>query len=124
MTWTEHNRGIRRHSMMTKALAKKIPPIGRYQEDGEQSETPTDKLIAYVKYFSSYTRWEWYLTEANTESGMCFGLVYGFKKEWGYFHLEDLSREMFEGIVPSVERDLHWTPRSIGVVEAYKAKFG
>ena len=54
-------------------------------------------------------------------TGTCFGLVYGVKRELGYFGLTELAdATMFAG-VPAVERDLYWEPKTIGEI---KREFG
>jgi hypothetical protein len=70
--------------LITKAIAKKIPSL--YGQDGKGKDA-----IAFVKLFTPWTHWTWYITEMNAETGECFGLVQGFENELGYFNLHELQ---------------------------------
>lgn len=70
--------------LLTKALAKKIPAI--YAQDGKGMEA-----TAFVKLFTPWANWTWYITEFNPETGECFGLVDGLERELGYFNLAELE---------------------------------
>ena len=87
--------------LMTKALQKKLPPIG----SGSQT--------AIVKFFTPWSNWTWYITEYDPEKRLCFGLVEGLEREWGYFSLEEL--ESIRGPFGlRIERDLYWDPKEVG----------
>ena len=119
MTWTdrtEQNSRLRRHKLMTVELAAQVPPLGTYAA----AET-VDDVLAHVKLFSPYAAWTWYMTEWDAETGQCFGLVEGFETELGYFDLDDLAEATVGGGVPAVERDLYWTPQTIGDIRVKKA---
>jgi Protein of unknown function (DUF2958) len=72
-------------------------------------ETEKDKMV-YIKFFSPFTNWTWFVTEGSQEEDdfIFFGYVIGFEKEWGYFALSELQSTRG---VPAVERDLHFTPK-------------
>ena len=59
---------------MTKELADTIPPL--YANDG--ADDP-DAVVARVKLFSPYNGWRWYITEWDSQTGLCFGVVEGFE---------------------------------------------
>lgn len=92
--------------LMTKDLRKKLPPL--YDQDGKGEEA-----IAYARFFSPWSGWEWYATEFDGED-MFFGLVNGQYLELGYFRLSKL--EGGRGII-TVERDIHFTPKTIGKIK-------
>jgi hypothetical protein len=96
----EANEGMRRHKLMPTSLKSKIPKL--YATDGEK-----DKTI-YVKYFSPYSNWTWYVAEFDGKDTF-FGYVVGQDSEWGYFSLKELSKVNKDGL-PLVERDLYFDP--------------
>ena len=110
-TWQDAHSGPRGHKLMTKELADTIPPL--YANDG--ADNP-DSVIARVKLFSPYNGWRWYITEWDAETGECFGLVEGFETELGYFDLTELAETTVFGGIPAIERDLYWTPKTIGEI--------
>lgn len=90
--------------LMTKELTEKIPALYEQEDKGEDA-------IVYVHWFS-ITGWDWYCTEYDPESGLCFGLVKGFDTELGYWTLgefEEVNRNNKFGF-PIIERDLWWKP--------------
>ena len=54
--WKDPQKGLRKHSLLTQAEQKKLPPL--YSTDGKGN-----KAVAQVKLFSPWNNWEWYLTE-------------------------------------------------------------
>lgn len=110
MTWTDNYCGKRGHALMTEDVGASIPAIGASEQDN------TDDVICPVKLFSPYAGWRWYITEWNSETGLCFGLVEGFETEFGYFDLNELAEVTVLGGVPAVERDLYWSPQTIGEI--------
>ena len=109
--WQDNHNGLRRHKLMTKELADSIPPL--YAND--EADDP-EAVVAKVKLFSPYASWSWYITEWDAATGLCFGLVEGFKTELGYFHLDELAEITVFGSVPAVERDLYWEPKTLGEI--------
>ena len=75
-----------------------------------------DAVLAHVKLFSPFANWTWYVTEWDTETGECFGLVQGFEEELGYFDLTEMAEATVLGGVPAVERDLYWKPQTLGEI--------
>ena len=88
--------------LLTKELRKKLPALK--STDGQDGDA-----IAYVKLFSPYTNWTWYVTEFDGQDEL-FGLVVGYATELGTFFLREL--EDLEGAagLKLVERDLYWKP--------------
>ena len=111
--------------LLTKAIEKKLPML--YEGD----------KTAYVKYFTPWTGWTWYVTEAAAsvkhadgtyshvklsdvtsdmavEDVLFYGYVEGFEKEWGCFSLEQL-KEVKGPFGLKIERDLYWEPKEVGI---------
>ena len=110
-TWQDNYSSLRRHKLMTKELGDTIPAL--YANENVENY---DDVLTIAKLFSPYTGWTWYVTEWQAETGMCFGLVEGFETELGYFSLTELAEATVFGGVPAVERDLYWTPKTIGEI--------
>jgi hypothetical protein len=110
MKYKEKNRGKRRHLMLPANVERAIPPF--YSDES----TLGDRTVA-VKFFSPYSGWRWYAIEGErTEDGdfLFFGLVAGFETEFGYFSLAELEGiTLFDFEVPAVERDLHFTGKTV-----------
>jgi len=89
--------------LLTKELEEKIPRL--YTTEN----TPQDKKILQIKYFTPDSNWSWYVTEYDPNEKVFFGLVIGFEKEWGYFSLEEL--ENIKGPLGlHIERDTSFKP--------------
>ncbi len=90
--------------LVTKEL-KKITPKLRTQSEGK-----IQNLKFYIKLFTPWANWTWYIAEADFETGECFGWVHGFEKELGYFDLKEL--EAIKGPFGlKIERDINFTPK-------------
>ena len=110
--WQDNHSGLRRHKLMTKELGEKIPALY-----ANENAPDYDAVVAHVKLFSPYADWTWYVTEWNPQTGLCFGLVQGFEEELGYFDLTEMAEAKVRGVVPAVERDLYWKPKTIGEIK-------
>ena len=102
--------GIRKHVLLPQSVAKRIPPL--MAQDG------SDDPMVYAKFFSPWTGWTWYVTELDPQTGEAFGLVEGFEKEKGYFHVPELASVTLMGGVPAIERDKWFTPCLLSEVAA------
>lgn len=92
--------------LLTKELLKKLPKT--YKADGSTNDCGRDPML-YVKLFTPWTNWTWWIAQYDPETQECFGLCEGFEREWGYFSLAELSEiRGFAGL--KIERDLHFTP--------------
>ena len=95
--------------LLTKALEKKLPAI--YAQDGKG-----DNAKVYVKFFTPWTNWTWYVTEYDPETGDCFGLVEGLETELGYFNLKEL--EAIKGPFGlKIERDILFETTTLGEIK-------
>ena len=101
--------------LLTKALEGRIPPL--YATDGVAFDAKT--IVA--KFFDPCGSWTWYVAEGERQddgSFLCFGLVHGHEREWGYFSLAEL--EAVRGPLGiGIERDLHWEPRKLTKAELH-----
>jgi len=84
--------------LLTKELLKKLPPIGHSIKTKEEPQ-------AIVKWFTPDSNWTWYVAEYNPENGMCWGLVDGFEKEFGYFTIDEIQKLKGPLKLP-IERDM------------------
>lgn len=102
--------GLRRHKMLTKADAERLPLIGANEGQG-------DEAVAQVKFFCPFGRLTLYVTEFDGDD-----TLYGFMvsplgpdcDEWGYSSLSELAEMTIYGGVPAIERDCYWTPKPVG----------
>lgn len=73
-------------NLMPKEIEEKIPELYE-QEKVKFAETVVH--AAYIIPFKS--NWTWYVTEYDSKTRNCFGLVAGFEVEMGYFNLNELE---------------------------------
>lgn len=73
-------------------------------------EKVKDKIV-YLKFFTPWTNWTWYVTEGGPDGDdfIFFGYVIGFEEEWGYFSLNEMQAIRGPGGL-TIERDLHFQP--------------
>lgn len=88
--------------LLTQELLKKLPPLGHSIKSKEEPQ-------AIVKWFTPDSNFTWYVAEYNPENGMCWGLVDGFAKEFGYFMLDEIQSLKGPLKLP-VERDWSFDP--------------
>ncbi len=86
--------------LMTKKMEAIIPAL--HAQDGLG-----DCSVAYVKLFTMWSTWNWFILEYDPISRDCFGLIKGTFLELGYFNLNEL--ESLNGLY-EVERDLSFKP--------------
>ena len=84
--------------LLTKELLEKLPPLGHSIKSKEEPQ-------AIVKWFTPDSNWTWYVAEYNPENGMCWGLVEGFAKEFGYFTIDEIQKCRGPLKLP-IERDM------------------
>ena len=97
--------GNRTQNLMTATVAKKIPAIRAQDGKGEDA-------IVYVKFFTPFSSWTWFITELDPETGEMFGKVYSHlcpEGEWGYSSLVEMSETVVGGM--AIERDAWWKPK-------------
>ena len=104
----EKNEGMRKHKLMPKELANKIPKL--YSQDGVK-----DKMI-YGKFFSPYSQYTLYIAEFDGEDTI-YGFVTGMDyDEWGYSSLSELAESNKNGL-PLIERDKYFHPGKLSKVK-------
>lgn len=94
--------------LITKTIAKKIPPLYG------QEKLSAEMTLAYVKLFTPDSNWTWYITEMDQETGECFGVVCGHERELGYFDINELERLRGPLGLP-VERDRFFDPTPVNL---------
>lgn len=93
--------------LLTEELRKRIPPL--YATEHE------DDPIVYVKFFTPWTSWTWYVIEFDGND-IFFGWVEGHEQELGYFSLSEL--EQIHGPWGlKIERDLYFEPCRLSKVK-------
>ena len=80
-------------------------------------QTPAADKIVRVKFFCPWNQWTWYAVEYSTARREFFGLVRGLEVEWGYWSLDELKQVRGPGGL-SIERDIHFSPRTVRQVVA------
>lgn len=90
------------HDLIPDSLAKNLPPL-------YATENESDPLV-HVKFFTPDSSWTWYVVEFDPTERLCFGLVIGHEREFGYFSLDEL--ESVRGPLGlRIERDLYFEPK-------------
>lgn len=86
-----------------------------FHQQGSTADKHETEVVVIAHYFSS--SWDWWATEYDSERRIFFGLVRGFEVELGYFSLDELEENSCN-IRPfgGIERDPHWSPRSLATV--------
>ena len=95
------NKGKKRHQWITKALAEALPDL--YANEKKQ---PADVPVV-LKLFNPCGIGTWYITEADLEEGLAFGLCVLHEAELGYVSLAEL-REYKGPFGLGIERDEHF----------------
>lgn len=96
--------------LLTKEIRSRLPAL--YKQDGLGNQA-----IVHCKFFTPFSSFTWYVMEFDGNDTF-FGFVVSDmcpEGELGYFSLRELMAQRF-GPVPAVERDLHFTPRTLGEV--------
>lgn len=95
--------------------SSKIPAL--YSQDGKEDPK------VHIKLFTPASGWTWLLTEYNPDEKMAFGFAYNSRNpegaELGYVsisELESLKNRQLGGI-PMVERDIHFTPKTLSAAK-------
>jgi|SRR5262245_6248021 len=104
-SFVDTQRRRRGHMFLPPVVVRRDTP-----ELGATEGTPFDGKTLHAHYFVN--GWDWYVAEADWNTGECFGYVTGEFPEWGYFNLRQL--ETIGGRMWIVERDMHYTPRLFG----------
>jgi len=91
--------------LLPKEIADRLPPL--YSQEGKGEDA-----IAQVKFFTPWSSWTWYVSEYDPEERLCFGVVVGHEREYGYSSLDELEAIRGPGGL-EIERDLYWRPRAL-----------
>ncbi len=70
--------------LLPKEIAGRLPPLYSQEERG-------DEAIAPVKFFTPWNRVTWYVSEYDPAERLCFGVVVGHEREFGYFSVDELE---------------------------------
>ena len=91
--------------LLPKEIADLLPLLYSEEDKG-------DEAIAQVKFFTPWASWTWYASEYDPVERLCFGVVVGYEREYGYFSVDEI--EAIRGPAGlTVERDLYWSPRPL-----------
>lgn len=93
--------------LITKELEKKLPRL--YATEGQKDP------VAYLKLFTAWTHFTFYVTEYDPATGLCFGLINGLVTELGYLSLTELEQIRGAGGL-GVERDLYFKPTPLSEI--------
>lgn len=64
-----------------KDLLKDVPGINK-SEDGNP--------VLWVRFVEPLSEWEWYITEIDPATYLCYGYIKTNENEWGFFSITDL----------------------------------
>jgi hypothetical protein len=96
---------VQARTLVPHEIARQLPPLYSQEEQGENA-------IAVVKFFTPWTNWTWYASEYDPEKRLCFGVVVGHEREYGYFSLDEFEEIRGPGGL-TIERDLYWKPKPL-----------
>lgn len=96
--------------LLTSELRARLPAL--YSTEG----TPAMEKHVYAKFFFPMGSWTWFVLEGSRQEDdfLFFGYVIGLDEELGYFSLRELEGIDIHGL--RVERDLYFTPGTLGEV--------
>ena len=85
-------------------LKAQIPPL--------YSQEHVKDPIVWMKLFTPWTNWTWFITEGEDCDGdyLMFGYVIGQSKEWGYVSMSEI-RSVKGPFGLRIERDIHFSPK-------------
>lgn len=92
--------------LITKAIEKTLPPLGSTSEERNP--------MVWVKLFTPWTNWTWYLTEYDPGTEMAFGLISGHEQELGYVSVAEIASVRGPAGL-KVERDEFFKPAPLSI---------
>ena len=105
------------YDLMPKSLAGQLPKLY-----ATEKKLVGDK-IACARYFHPMSAYTAYLLEYDPKERVGFGLVtMGYGWELGYMSLDEMKEVKVMGL--GIERDLHFTPKALHLVEELKEYIG
>lgn len=99
--------------LLTKEIRAKLPALYSQEDKG-------DEAMVYLKLFFPMGRGTWYATEFDGEDtffGYCVSPLGSDCDELGYFSLSEMEA-LVGPMGLKMERDLHFTPSTLGEVKA------
>lgn len=88
-------------------VAARLPAL--YSQDGKGLDA-----MAVVKFFNPCGTGTWYVSEYDPTERLAFGLCDLGEPELGYVSIEELESIRIGRTGLTIERDLYWTPRTLG----------
>jgi hypothetical protein len=95
---------------------KKLELMRKACELRDVPEIGGDWPTAMVKIFDPCGSWTWFISEWDSKTDECYGLVHGFEKEYGSFSLRELS-EVKGALGIGLEVDVWFTPIPLHTLE-------
>ena len=99
--------------LLTKAIEKQLPPLYAQEKKGSNAK-------AFLKLFTPWTHWTWYVTEYDPETQECFGYVDGDFPELGYFSVTELESVKHPQLMLGIEREIHFEPIKLRDISGVK----
>lgn len=96
--------GMRKHKLLTDEIKKKLPKLYSTEYDKNPK--------VYLKLFSPYSNYTWYITEFDGEETFFGYTTGGFSNELGYISYSELANANRNGL-PLVERDKSFRPKGL-----------
>jgi hypothetical protein len=74
--------------LLPQTLLKKIPPLYSQpaHDDLEQ------EMVFYIKLFTPWSQWTWYIAEYDPNTETAWGLVQGQELEYGTFSIDEIRQ--------------------------------
>ena len=92
------------HNLLPDEVASQIPPLYKTQNDKDP--------LAMLKWFTPDAGWTWFVVEYSPDERLCFGLVIGHEREFGYFSLDEIESVRGPLSLP-IERDLYFESKPV-----------
>lgn len=93
--------------LLTKEYLKKIPKLG------ETKSVKIENKWLWVKLFTPWSNWTWYIVEMDQVTGECFGFIAFPMPIWGYFNIKELMEIRGSGGM-KIKRDRHFVAITFG----------
>lgn len=104
-----------RVKLITQEIRRNTPPLYTHEN------TPAEDVPIAAKFFTPWSSWTWYMTEADFAQDLAFGYAINAAApdcaELGYFSLAEL-RDLKGPFGLTVERDRHYGKHTLAEVMA------
>lgn len=101
--------------LITDELKAQFPPL--YAQDGLG-----DDAIVHAHFFTPGGSGDWFALEYDPKTNECFGLCCIFEDELGYFSVDELESIKCPPLGLPIERDMYWTPKTLGEVRVERSR--